>query len=246
MERLISTSILALAFFSYSFAQESLNPCPLIKISTPTSVQFGEKFKAFASFQKEELPSTSKFDWIIIKEKEFEDKRETARLFNSGIIEAESWAENTGGTIILIAQNIDSRCRQVAIAKVYVSPNVGSPLILDEYGKLKWREEKGRLDVLALEMQKYKGAELFAFFAFPKEMTGRVRRSRMAAILNHLTVTGNLKITSITFLLEDDADALRVWFQPVPQKLTNFFECAGCLVIKGEDFRRLNNLFELK
>ncbi len=246
MKRLISTSILVLAFFSFSIAQESSNPCPIVEITAPTSVQFDEKFKAFASFQKEKQPSISKFDWIVIKEKEFEDKRETARLFSSEIIEVESWVENTGGTIILIAENIDSRCKQVAIAKVYVSPNVGSPLILDEYGKLGWREEKGRLDALVLEMQKYKDAELFAFLSFPKEMTGRVRRSRMTAILNHVTVTRKFNVKSITFLLEDDANALRIWFQPVPQKHTHMFECLGCLVIKGEDFRRLSNLFELK
>ena len=246
MKRLILASILGLAFFFVSSAQENLSPCPLIKISSPEGVHFDEKFKAFASFRKEVQPSTSKFDWIIIKEKEFEDKRETLRLFSSGIIEIGSWAENRGGTIILIAQNIDSRCKQVAIAKLYVLPNDGTPLILDEYGKLGWRDEKGRLDALVLEMEKYNDSELFTFMSFPKEMTGRVRRSRMTAILNQLTTSRKFNVKLITFLIEDDSDALRIRFQPVPQKLTDVFECAGCLVIKGEDFRRLSNLFELK
>ena len=246
MKRLISILTLALAFFSFCIAQEGSEPCPPIKISSPETVQFGGTFKAFASFQNEKQPSTSKFDWIVLKEQESDSKPETSRFPNSGRVEVAPWNENEGGTITLIAGNIDNRCEQIATARVFVMPNVGPPLILDEYGELGWKDEKGRLDAVVNQMQKHKDSELVAFFTFPNDMSGRVRRSRLEAMLKHLTITRNFNLNSITIILEEDSDVLRSRFQPIPKGNSEWFQCAGCVVIKGEDFTKLSNLFKSK
>ncbi len=64
--------------------------------------------------------------------------------------------------------------------------------------------------------------------------------------MNYLAVTGGLGKNRLTFMISE-SETKRVKFQPVPQNISaDVFGCDECLVIRGEDFDKLNNLFQPK
>ncbi len=146
--------------------------------------------------------------------------------------------------IIVLAEALDKKCQDMAIAKVFVIPNVGSPLIIDEYSELNWNDEKARLDNVAIQMQNFKDMKLFAFFNFDNKISQAKRKNYLIKVLNHLSALRGLKKNRITFLISE-SDAKRVWFQPFPKDFNSAF-CDNCFVIKGEDFERIDNLFQSK
>lgn len=242
MKQIIFTAILILAFCLVAFAQASENPCPKINIKAPKTVQPDESFKVFASFEKENQPSTSKFNWVIIEESEVFNK--VSKINDKGIIDVDSKNLKDGGMIIVLAEALDKKCQDVAIVKVFVIPNVGSPLIIDEYSELNWNDERVRIDNIVIEMQNRKDAMVWAFFDFNKRISQVERKSHLIKVLNHLSTRG-LEKNRIVFLISE-ADEERIKYQLVPKKFSQLYFCDDCLVIKAEDFDRLEKLFQPK
>ncbi|MGI8849540.1 MAG: hypothetical protein ACR2HT_05170, partial [Pyrinomonadaceae bacterium] len=105
MKQIIFTAILILAFCFAFFAQTSENLCPKINIKAFETVQPDESFKVFASFEKENQPSTSKFNWVIIEESEVFNK--VSKINDKGIIDVDSKNLKDGGMIIVLAEALD-------------------------------------------------------------------------------------------------------------------------------------------
>jgi hypothetical protein len=238
MKQIIFTAILIIAFCFAAFSQTSENLCPKINIKAPETVQPDESFKVFASFEKENQPSTSKFNWIVVKDNEVIKKND------AGIIEIDSKGFKDFGTILILAEPTDQRCQNTAAAKVFVVVNIGSPYIIDEYSKLGWSDERARLDNVVIVMQEFKDTEVFAFFDFDKRISQAERKNRLTKIANHLSI-GGLEKNRITFLISE-ADTERIWYQLVPKKFSEQYFCDNCLVIKAENFEKLENLFKPK
>src|SRR5688572_3636524 len=98
MKQIIFNVILIFTFYLVAFSQGEQNLCPKINIKAPELVfiQRNDTFKASASFEKENQPSISKFNWIIIKE------NEVFRINERGIIEINIKDLVKGGTVTLL------------------------------------------------------------------------------------------------------------------------------------------------
>ncbi len=162
MKRAIIITILILAFCFTAFAQSDENVCPKIKIKAAEFIWEGDPTGASASFEKEKQPSTSKFNWTVIKENKL------TRIVERGIIEIDSQDMKEGERLVLLADSLDKTCQNTAVAIIPVIKRVGSPLIFDEYSELGWNEEQARLTNILFSMQDNKKDELFVFLNLKK------------------------------------------------------------------------------
>lgn len=236
---IVFTTILIFAFCCVVSAQSDSNSCPKIKISAPDYVEERDgAFKVSASFDNEPGISSSKFDWIIVKDEEI------LRKYNEKIIEIDTNNIGRQNRVTILAESLDKNCQNPAMVKVIVLPNIGSPLILDEYTNLNWNDERPRLDYIAYEMQTREDSELFAWIYFSINTSGIQRQNRLVKLLNHLSAKG-LKKDRITFLITEE-DKERFCYQPIPNELSNTYFCDDCIVIRGEDLEKLVNIFQSK
>lgn len=217
--------------------------CKKIKIAAPETVAFGHDFKVTASYDDENQPSISKFDWFVVKEREGKQDSRVIFIGDRGTVDLNSWIENEGGSVTLIAKSRIPDCDQITTSKIYILPNIGTPLTLDEYGKLSWSDEKGRLDAIVLEMKKYEDSELVAFISFSPQVSHTARKSHVERMLTHLTQTRNLKPSRLTFVI-CESERYSVRFQPVLQQFIDNFALDECIRIDGEKFIKYKNLFK--
>ena len=237
MKRVIFTVILILAFCFAVLAQANENLCQKIKINAPESIQAGATFSVSASFENENQPSTSKFDWTIINE------NEVIKISESGIIKVNSKNLRDVVEIIILTDNLDKKCQIPALTKVLSVPNFGSPYILTEYSELSWNEERGILDAAVFEMNEKKDMKLLAYIYFNKKDSQAQRKNYLIKFLNHISEVRNLEKNRVTLLISE-SDSKRVRLQPVPKQFSDYYCDDNCLVIKAEDFDRLKNLFQ--
>lgn len=236
MKQIFSITILVFAFCFAAFAQAS--ECPKINISAPETVEADEDFRVSAGFENEKQPSTSQFNWTIVK------GAEVYKISERKIIKIErtNWIKG-GGTIILLAESLDKKCPDPAMQRVTVLPRVGDPVKLDEYGDLNWNDERARLENLVYQLKTSMDAALFMFISFDKKTSQAQRKNYLMKVLNELTVVRKLERSSITFLISESGSK-RIYFQFVPKESSHiYYGCDDCLVIRAEDFEMLENLF---
>lgn len=238
MKRTIFNSILIFVFCFSAFAQANENSCQKIIINAPEDVRAEEIFKISASYEKESQPSISKFNWIIVNNDKISKK------INKGIIEINAANFEQGETLTIIAESTDKNCVSYATAKVFVIPNCGLVMTIDEYSKPDWNDEKARLDNIWIITQSSKDMELFAFFAFDKKSSQTERKDHLTRVFNYLSATRRLKKQNITFLISE-SDQQRIWYQLFP-KDSSLYSCDECFIIRGEDLEKINNLFKPK
>ena len=237
MKQTIFTTILTLAFSLSVFAQTEENTCPKIMIKAPEYIEAGNAVKVFASFEREKQPSSSKFNWLIIKDDNL------TKITESGIIEVSSKDIKNGGIIILVADSLDKTCQSTSTARIFVISKVGSPLIIDEYEEMKWNDEKVRIDSILIMMQKFNEAELFIFLNFGKKKLQNERKIYLAKLLNYLSEVRGLERNRITFLISESVRKTTK-YQLVPKDFSDIYlGYEDYLIIKGENFDQLNNFF---
>jgi hypothetical protein len=240
MKQSVFITFLVLASCFTAFGQSDENICPKIKIKVPEYIYKGDGTVVSANFENEKQPSTSKFNWTIIKE----DK--LTRIAERGIIEISSEDMKNDGMIILLADSLNKACQNTRVARIPVIERVGSPRIFDAYSKLDWNEEQARLNNVLYSMKDNKTDELLVFLNFEKTASQIERKTYLTKILNYLSGTDRLEKNRITFLISE-AESRWVKFQSVPQNAIDvFFDWNNSLLIKGEDFDKLNNLFQPK
>lgn len=235
MKKVPFTFILIFALCFVVSAQEIINSCQKIVITSPTNVSLGESFNAAAYFEKGHSPS-AKFDWMIIKGNKITKKNKTET------IEISSEDLEDSNQIILLVSSTESTCENTAMAKVSIVPACGLPYTIDQYRKLPWEDEKARLKNVLSMMENFEDLELFAFFEFDKKTPPNLRKNHLAKVLNYLSVSGNFDKNRITFSISE-SDSERIYFQPLPD---NFSPLDADFIIKGEYFNKLNNLFQPK
>lgn len=238
IKQIIFSLILIYVFCFVAFSQTDKSSCPKIKIKIPDNVRPEETFKVFASFESEKQPSTSKFNWTIIK------GDEASKEYNAGIIEIMP-GNLDGEEIIVLAESINENCQNFAMAKTILVFPGDRPSPIEDYSSVRWIEEKARLDNVAFFMQGNKDRELLAFLYFDKQSSQIERKDYLQKILNYLSETGNLDKQRITFFISE-SDKKRIYFQPASQDFTAADHCRDCLIFKAEDFNKLENLFSPK
>ena len=241
MKQIIFTAILILVFCFVAFAQTDKNSCPKIKIKSPETVdENDETFNVSASFENQDDSSISKFNWIVVKDDEVIAKN------GERIIDVSPKNVRRTFLITILAQPIGEQCQNPAMAKVIVLANAGSPLILDNYEVLDWNDEKQRLSAIAIDMKERKDSELLVYLDFDRRSSQTERKNYLTKVLNQLTIVRGLEKNRITFLISESATK-RTRFQPVSEEiLDTYARCDDCLIIKAEDFEKLENLFRPK
>lgn len=236
MKQIIFTTVLIFVIYSAAFAQTENDSCPKIKINAPEAVwEKDENFKVSASFENEKSPSESKFNWIFINDTEL------IRKFDEKIVEIKTDNTRITNRITIVAGNPDERCRELAMTKVIVIPNIGSPLYFDEYSKLDWNDERARLDSIVIEMEKYKDSELFVWVKFDKNTYNSNPGMKLLKILNHLSMRG-FKKNRVTFMISE-ASENQFKYQPVPQELLSSYDLDEYIRIRGEDLEKITKIF---
>lgn len=213
MKQIIFTVILIFTFCFAAFAQKDRNSCSQIKIKAPEIVyEKDETFKVSASFENQDDSLISKFNWIVIKDDEVIVKN------SESVIEVSTKNADRAFRITILVRAVREQCQNPAMAKVIVIPNIGSPLILDDYENLNWKDERQRLDAIAIEMQERNDSELLIYLDFNKGSSKTERKNYLTKVLNQLTAVRGLEKNRIMFLISE-SETKRTKFQPVPTEI---------------------------
>lgn len=237
MKKSAFTILLILTICLGVIAQTDEDECQNITIKAPSFVQPNNTFNVSATFEKNEL-SDYKYDWIIINE------GEVTKIKKQKSIKVSSKDLREIGRIIILAESSNKPCENTVMAEIIVIPPIGSPLIFDIYEELDWKEEKIRLDSVAIQMLEMEDQELLISVDYDIKLEKRLK-NYLFKILNHLS-TRKLKNDRITFLVAS-SEKRETKLQPFPQNPKNFNieDFFGeYLIIKGEDLEKLDKLFK--
>ena len=239
MKKIIFTLIPIFIFCRSVCAQTDENTCRKIIITAPASVQAETEFNVSAHFEKETASSRAQFDWTIIK------SAEVTKNYAAGMIKINSQGiKNAGRQITVLADSTDARCQNTAAAvEIFVEPPCGLPMMIDEYGKMNWRDESARLENAAIQMQQISDQKLYISYSFDKTLRPRVK-NHLIKVLNYLSEKGKLKKNRVVFLL-NEADAEETKLQPLPESFESS-ACHDCILIKGENLEKLAEIFQIQ
>lgn len=216
--------------------------CPKLSISGPDTVMPYGKFQVSAKIDPEQL--TRDVNWLIIKENYHTKLIEIKEFEKRDELSIPVWDSNDDGLITLVSTVTFSPACEVKTAhRVYVTANPGSPLIIDEYGKINWNDERGRLDIVIAEMKNRPNQELLIYMYFRKGEGGTVRRQRISRILRHLTQFRKFDSNRITFLISTE-NSTKIIFQPVPFDLVDNYASESFLRIPAQKLGQYQQLFK--
>ncbi len=236
--KVIYSTILVLIFSFTIFSQTNETDCQKIIIKSPDYVYTKTTFEVSATYKKTTSSKTSRFNWTIINQ----DK--VTKISQKQLIEITSGDIKYGetNTIIVLVESLNEKCRDIEIVKIPFFQRVGSPLIIDVYGNLKWKDEKIRLDAAIIEITNPNNAELLIFVGYDDELLKKGVKKYLVKILNHLNSRG-LSKDRVTFLTEY-AKTKQTKLQPLPPELDarDFF--TEYLIIKGEDLEKVAKMFK--
>lgn len=244
MKHIISFTIVIFIFCLNGFAQTGKNPCQKIIINTFGRVDPGQPIMASASFEKENQPSTSKFNWTVIKGDEL------VKINNVGNIEVDTKDYKADSQIIILASASDEKCRNTAMAKISVVPACWLPPKIDQYGNISWSDQKARLEYFAIRISKEdnKISEGIIYLYFDEKSPANLTTNRLRNIYNHLFITRKFDKNLFTFVISKDYGDDLTEFMIYPQEFISDLDkiCMDCLVIKAENIEKLESLFQSK
>jgi hypothetical protein len=121
-------------------------PCPTVSVSCPSEVDAGQAITFTASVTGEGAP-TPTYNWSV-----------SAGTISSGQGTSTITVDTTGtaGQSITATVNIgglDPSCNATASCTTGVKPEPRKPLKFDEYGNIRFNDEKARLDNYAIQLQ---------------------------------------------------------------------------------------------
>jgi len=239
--KISSIIVFLIAIVSISSAQTTATRCPELKVFAPDHVYPGHLIRISAETLMKE---PAKSNWLVVKEN-FESKKvDIERFSDVQSLEIQTWTTHENGSITAIASlGLSPQCEKERLASVTVNVvvNPGTPLILDEFGNLRWADKKGRMDYVVSEMEKRPEQELMIFLNFPKSYKGARKLEVIRGFFNHISVYRKFPAYRITFLVED-SDYFSARFQPTPQNLVHIHP--GYFEIKAESLRDYERLFK--
>ena len=118
-------------------------------------------------------------------------------------------------TVTVELKNFPSNCVNKASQKAFVSRGNADPIVADEYGKLSDRDEKARLDNIAIQLKQNKEFKAYFIIYLPKKNLSEIAKKHISKIKNHLVK--NQKISEdriVVFTNEADVMRTRIYFVP--------------------------------
>lgn len=184
MRNLFLASILVLVFCICSFAQtNATSPCPKIEISVPQGI-FVEGYEFTFS------ANVGDYDWKRLNYKWTVSHGEIKNGQGTPVIQVPGGAELNGQTIKITVEikGLPSSCINNASEDLEIFYNPGTPLMLDDYEKILFSEEKVRLDNIAIQLKEdYKDAVALFIIYYTEKDTKQTLRNRIIRISNYLS-----------------------------------------------------------
>ena len=237
MKQIIFTAILISAFCLAASAQANENPCPSISLSGPAGLtQPGETVLYVAEIGKEAEKYNIEYIWTVENGKIIEGQGTNSLKFlpNEGGNEISS-------TVRLEIRGFPKQCTNTASASLSIHilrPPAPTTDPVDEYGKVSSGDEKARMDNFFTQLLNDPTAEGIIKVPNDKDLM------RHLAFLNNYTNFRNFDKTRISFLVANKNEQLtQLWVIPAGAEM---LKCEDCLIIKAEDFEKLEKLFQPK
>lgn len=185
-------------------------PCPNIKVSCPDTVQVGAPI-TFTATVEGGAAVTPTYNWSV-----------SAGTITSGQGTPSITVDSTGlggqtVTATVELGGLDPSCGKTASCSTAVTPGAAVPRLIDEYGNIRFNDEKARLDNYAIELQNNPTAtgEILAYGACNGEGQARADRAK-----NYLVTTRGIDAARITTVDGGCRAALTVQLWLVPQGAT--------------------------
>jgi hypothetical protein len=231
MKQITFTAILILAFCLAAFAQVSENSCPAIKLIGPAGItQPSEPVLYVAEIGKEAEKYNTEYIWTVRNGKIIEGQGTNSLKF----LPDEGGSEMIS-TVTLEIKGLPKQCTNTFSENFYIfiSP---SSIQVDEYGKVPNGDEKARMDSFFVQLQNDPTAEGIIKVGNDKDLM------RHLTFLSNYTRLRNFDRTRISFLIASGNEHLtQLWIIPAGAEM---LDCDDCLIIKVEDFEKLQKLFQ--
>ncbi|MGD9562826.1 MAG: hypothetical protein AB7F88_11355 [Pyrinomonadaceae bacterium] len=184
-------------------------------------------------------------DWILVTENYRTKRVEVETIGQKDSVRPQLWDSNDSGIVTAIATaKSPSGCSMTAAVHTVVVERTGSPLIIDEYGKMARNDERGRLDVAITEMNTRPKLNLLVYLYFRPTDQPIARRLRMTQIRNHVVSFRKFDAKRVVFLLsESDRTYVRLQAaSPIETEAVSSFP--EYLVIRASQFADYKKLFQ--
>ncbi len=153
-----------------AYAQENGTPsCPAISVTGPSSAILPGDEMIFAANISNVEPDQVGYVWTV-KGGQITRGQGTPVIYVSTAA-----AEKRTITARIKIKNLPAGCPDLSSETASIA--TVDPTMLDEYGKLTFREEKQRLDEAVKEMRRSKGAGLIIITYYPKSVSPAVRKN---------------------------------------------------------------------
>ncbi|HET6891376.1 MAG TPA: hypothetical protein VFH31_09760 [Pyrinomonadaceae bacterium] len=187
-------------------------PCPNISVSCPSDVEEGQPITFTASVTGGPAGLTPTYNWSV-----------SAGTISSGQGTSSITVDTTGAggqtvTATVEVGGIDPACSKTASCSTGVKPKpVVTPIKFDEYGDIRFNDEKARLDNYAIQLQNQPGATatIIAYGTCAGEGQARADRAK-----NYLVNTRGIEASRITAIDGGCRSDLKVELWIVPEGAT--------------------------
>ena len=180
------------------------NECPDLVIKSPDAQFPWDPFEASLVLTDQQKVIIRDVRWTITKHNTASDKREVESVRNSLSVKTKAWDTNEAGYIQWLVVGSVGDCVSAGSSWSVVSPNPGSPALIDEFGNLSHNDERGRLDIAIAEMLKNSRQELLIFARFHPGVSGRSRAARVQRMFDHMVTLRKFDPTRVTFLISEN------------------------------------------
>jgi hypothetical protein len=185
-------------------------PCPTVSVSCPSEVEAGQPITFTASVTGEGAP-TPTFNWSV-----------SAGTISSGQGTSTITVDTAGTagqsvTATVTIGGVDPSCNATASCTTGVKPEQRGPMKFDEYGNIRFNDEKARLDNYAIQLQNdpTSGATILVYGSCEGEAQQRGDRAK-----DYLVNTRGIEAGRITVVDGGCRSDLTVQLWIVPQGAT--------------------------
>lgn len=236
MRRQFLATISFLVFSLNAFSQigEKTPPCPTLRITVPVATLPGEPLKFIAEIDGEFENSNVEYVWKTEGGKII--KGQGTKSIEAGFDKCETLIKAT-----VEIKGLPDACPNVISETGVISHNRGELIderLVDVYDKIKFEEEKIKIDNFFKQLEKHPGVEGVIQVPFDKNVVYYIKK------LDKYLTRKNYDKSLISYVISYSGSLnTRLWLTRSPKDLP---DCNNCEIIKAEDTGKLNEFFKLK
>jgi hypothetical protein len=221
MKKVFLSLFLILIGCAVSFAQKIQSvPCPIISIVSPIETIKAGETVIFTSnvINAEDVINAEQvtYNWSISYGTIIEGQ-------GTSVIKIHTTVDIENIIVTVEVKGLPKECANTSSAQVKLIPFVccKDPLQL-EYGKIPFRKEKARLDVVAAEFRKNKNLTAYFIFYYSKKDGAQTLKKRVARVSNYLTQTHNIPKDKLKFISGTESSyRTTIWLSPIETGIVN-------------------------